>query len=344
MATLESLQAKIAKLQVQAEAIAKKDSSAVLEKISELMSKHGLTTADIDAHTGGKKRGPKPGAKAAVKAGASTAKYQNPKTGATWTGHGRAPAWVANAKDRTKFLIDATGATASKPKVSAKAPGKAAAKGKLPPKYINRKTGETWSGHARPPAWLKDVKDRSKFLITGGAEATVAATANAVSKAKASAKKGASKSSGATGGKGQPKGAQPALYRDPKSGSTWSGRGRAPAWLASVKDRSKFLIDGAGVAADAGVSTKTEPAAKKAVAKQAVAKKVAATKVALTKKAAVKKTAAEKTMNAKAPAKKAPAKKAATSVKKAPEKKTPRNSVTVTAPVATVESGAESTT
>ncbi|MFL9929950.1 H-NS family nucleoid-associated regulatory protein [Paraburkholderia sp. RL18-103-BIB-C] len=26
-------------------------------------------------------------------------------------------------------------------------------------------------------------------------------------------------------------------YRDPKSGATWSGRGRAPAWLAGAKGR-----------------------------------------------------------------------------------------------------------
>ncbi|MFM0053839.1 H-NS family nucleoid-associated regulatory protein [Caballeronia grimmiae] len=37
-------------------------------------------------------------------------------------------------------------------------------------------------------------------------------------------------------------GAQPAKYRDPKSGAEWSGRGKAPGWLASVKDRNKFLI------------------------------------------------------------------------------------------------------
>lgn len=43
----------------------------------------------------------------------------------------------------------------------------ARSKGKLPPKYMNPATGETWSGHARPPAWIKDVKDRSKFLIAG---------------------------------------------------------------------------------------------------------------------------------------------------------------------------------
>jgi DNA-binding protein H-NS len=333
MATLESLQAKIAKLQVQAEAIAKKDSSGVIAKIRDIMEKHGLTTADVEAYvSGAKKRGRKPGVKAAAKAASSVAKYRDPKTGATWTGHGRAPVWIANVKDRTKFLVDATGATASKPKILPKAPGKAAAKGKLPPKYINRKTGETWSGHARPPAWIKDVKDRSKFLIAGGAEATVAATASAVSKAKAATKKSASTSVGATGGKGQPKGAQPALYRDPKSGSTWSGRGRAPAWLVGAKDRSKFLIDGAGAAADVSASSETKPSAKKAVARKAVVKKVEATKTAPTKKVTVKKMVAKKTVSAKVPPKKAPAKKA------------PRQSVAVPAPVAAVESGAELTT
>jgi DNA-binding protein H-NS len=64
MATLEQIQAKMKQLQAQADAMLSKQSSAVLEKIRELMSKHGLTTADIDAHTSGKKRGPKPGAKA----------------------------------------------------------------------------------------------------------------------------------------------------------------------------------------------------------------------------------------------------------------------------------------
>jgi DNA-binding protein H-NS len=107
MTTLNSLQAKIAKLQAQAEAIVKKDSSAVIAKIRDLMEKHGLTTADIDAHIGGgKKRGRKPGVKLAAKSSASSAKYRDPKTGATWTGHGRAPKWIASAKDRSKFLVE----------------------------------------------------------------------------------------------------------------------------------------------------------------------------------------------------------------------------------------------
>ena len=115
------------------------------------------------------------------------------------------------------------------------------------------------------------------------------------------------------------------LYRDPKSGVTWSGRGRAPAWLASAKDRREFLIGGDSAAADA------KPAVTKAVAKKAPT---------------AKKTAAKKAVSAKAPAKKAAAKNAVpVAVKKeAPAKKAPRKSVAVPAPVATVESGAELTT
>jgi DNA-binding protein H-NS len=212
MATLKSLQAKIAQLQAKAEAIVKKDSSTVVAKIRDLMEKNGLTVADIAAHIGGgRKRGPKPGAKLAAKPSASAARYRDPKTGATWTGHGRAPAWIANAKDRAKFLIGGSSSAAvnvgvaSKSKAAAKAASKTAANGKLPPKYRNPKTGETWSGHARPPAWIKDVKDRTKFLIQGegSVEPKAAAAkksgpakkaaANKVAAKKTTAKKGVAK-------------------------------------------------------------------------------------------------------------------------------------------------------
>jgi DNA-binding protein H-NS len=213
MATLESIQMKITKLQAQAEALIAKRASAVLDDIRSLMEKHGLTTADIEAHTraakGDAKRRPKAGAKRAGKAAATPPnrvasqaksklppKYINPKTGGTWSGHARPPAWIANVKDRSKFLIVDVGAvvsdagTASKQKAAAKSAGKSTAKGKLPPKYINPETGETWSGHARPPAWMKDVKDRSKFLIAG---ADAAAKSGSASKTKAVAKKSGAK-------------------------------------------------------------------------------------------------------------------------------------------------------
>nr|WP_321574565.1 H-NS histone family protein [Paraburkholderia franconis] len=127
MATLENLQAKIAKLQAQAEAIAKKESSTVIAKICDIMQKHGLTVADIEAQIGGgKKRGRKPAVQIAntavsavkTKSSAGTTgklppKYRDPKTGATWSGHARPPQWIAGAKDRSKFLIDSSSAASA---------------------------------------------------------------------------------------------------------------------------------------------------------------------------------------------------------------------------------------
>jgi H-NS histone family len=92
--------------------------------------------------------------------------------------------------------------------------------------------------------------------------------------------------------KGQPKGPQPAKYLDPKTGATWSGRGPAPAWLASAKDRSKFLIDAtSAVAVNASSASKAKPAAKTVVAKKRAARKAVSAKAAATKRAAPKKVA-----------------------------------------------------
>jgi DNA-binding protein H-NS len=286
--TLEAIQAKMKKLQAQADALMTKETAKALATIHRLMEEHGLTTADIDTHTGGKQR---------AKPATSVAKYRDPKSGATWSGHGRAPGWIASAKNRDKFLVD--GSTALlKPVHASKA--KTAGnyvRGPQPALYRDPKSGATWSGRGRAPAWLANVKDRSKFLIAGGAEATVATTAGTVSKGKAGSKKAASKAVGATGGKGQRKGPQPAMYRDPKSGVTWSGRGRAPAWLASAKDRSKFFIGGVAVGAtDAGAVGKgstPKAAAKKSVTKKAVARRATPVKNAVAgKKAPVKKSLA----------------------------------------------------
>ncbi|MFM0628390.1 H-NS family nucleoid-associated regulatory protein [Paraburkholderia xenovorans] len=172
------------------------------------------------------------------------------------------------------------------------------------------KSGATWSGRGRAPSWIAKAKDRSKFLIAGGGESTVATTAGAVSRVKTAVKK-ASKSVRASVGKGQRKGPQPAMYRDPKSGATWSGRGPAPAWFAGVKDRSKFLIDGA-----AAVPSETDVVSKaskpKAAGKSGVAAKTVATKKAVggkspaAKKAVSKKAALVKTIAAKVEAPTAP--------------------------------------
>lgn len=44
------------------------------------------------------------------------------------------------------------------------------------------------------------------------------------------------------GSKNSHKAAPVALYQDPKTGKTWSGRGREPGWIAG-KNRNRFLID-----------------------------------------------------------------------------------------------------
>ncbi len=131
MPTIDQLRVKITKLQTQADALIAKKMQAAVDQIRKIMLEHGLTTDDIEqkakarreaktAHGSVAKAPLKTRRKAAGSLpGKSAPKYLHPKTGATWTGHGRAPAWIAQVKDRSKFLIsnaasaaDGTDATA----------------------------------------------------------------------------------------------------------------------------------------------------------------------------------------------------------------------------------------
>ncbi|KXU82718.1 nucleoid-structuring protein H-NS [Paraburkholderia monticola] len=204
MPSLEQIQAKLKKLQAQADALIARKAQAAVDQIRELMLKHGLTTADIEAQAKarraarglngnvGRGRGRPAGASKAAKS-ATPAKYRDHKTGATWTGHGRAPGWIAGVKDRTVFLIDAASASKAAAAPAAKR-GKGQPKGAQPPKYLDPKSGATWSGRGPAPAWLAAVKDRSKFLIEG-------ATSAAPKAAKAAAKSGQAKAAASAVGK-----------------------------------------------------------------------------------------------------------------------------------------------
>jgi DNA-binding protein H-NS len=345
VATLESLQAKIKILEQQAEALIAKQSSAVIEKIRKLMSTHGLTIADVDLHGGGKRRAKGSEGKSAAKPATSAAKYRDPKTGATWSGHGRAPAWIASAKNREKFLVDESAVAANEPSPSkAKAAGNYV-RGPQPAMYRHPKSGATWSGRGRAPAWIAETKDRAKFLISDADEANVATT-GPVSKAKTVSKK-VSKVVKTTTERGEPKGLLPARYLDPKTSATWSGRGRAPAWIAVAKDRSKFLIDApAAVSAAPAMTSEPKVAAKKSGTKKVVAKNAVTKKVvihdttAAEKAVSSKKAAAQKVLAA---GKKVAAKKSATLQVKRPiarklaPKKTP---VTTNAEAKAVPEGA----
>ena len=94
----------IARLQAQQEALdnqlaaaKEKETQHALREIVEKMREYGITLNEL---MGRKSDGQRP---------EPAAKYQDPKTGATWSGRGRAPAWLADAKDRTEFLISGNG-------------------------------------------------------------------------------------------------------------------------------------------------------------------------------------------------------------------------------------------
>lgn len=92
------LKKQIAALQEQAEAARVAEVAEVVADIQAKVTEYGLTEQDIFP----KKRGRLAASKAS--AAPLPAKYQNPKTGETWSGRGRAPGWLAG-KNRERFLI-----------------------------------------------------------------------------------------------------------------------------------------------------------------------------------------------------------------------------------------------
>lgn len=102
--TYKETMAKIAELQEHAERLRKKEIPAVLADIRQKVAEYGLTPADIfggKRAAAGKKSAP---ASKKVAAQVGVPKYRDPKTGATWTGRGRAPAWIAG-RNRKRFEI-----------------------------------------------------------------------------------------------------------------------------------------------------------------------------------------------------------------------------------------------
>lgn len=95
MATYKELQAQLAALSEQAEAARLAESQAVIDEIRAKVAEYGLTKNDIFGRARRATRTDKT---------APVPKYRDPATGATWSGRGRAPAWI-NQKKRERFLI-----------------------------------------------------------------------------------------------------------------------------------------------------------------------------------------------------------------------------------------------
>lgn len=88
---------------MQLEDVRANEISDVVEKIRAWMEEYGLSIDDIE----GKRRRGRPagsgGAKAVTQKEPLPPKYLAPKTGKTWSGRGRAPAWLGKRPER--FLI-----------------------------------------------------------------------------------------------------------------------------------------------------------------------------------------------------------------------------------------------
>jgi DNA-binding protein H-NS len=97
VATYKQIRAQIEKLQAKAEDLRKQELETVIAQMREKIAELGITPEDLFSR--------KRGARSAVSAKAPREpKYQNPKTGETWSGMGRAPGWIQGT-NRDRFLI-----------------------------------------------------------------------------------------------------------------------------------------------------------------------------------------------------------------------------------------------
>jgi DNA-binding protein H-NS len=177
MSKLTALKKQIATLQAQAERIAKTEASSAIAKVKQIMAEFNLTIEHLTQTVTGKHAAKKTKVKAA-----SVAKYADPKTGKTWSGFGRAPGWIAGAKNREAFLVDKSGIKAAEPAVKAPAAAKKASVKKAAVKVA--KAVKVATKVAKKAA--KPAGKRVKAEATAAAEAavkTVATKPAAVKKA-----------------------------------------------------------------------------------------------------------------------------------------------------------------
>ena len=107
MKTYSDIKAEITKLEKQAEALRKSEVAGVVARIKAAITAYSLTAADLGL--GGSAKAARPSKAKSAKKTATTigvAKYHDPKTGKTWTGRGKPPAWIAGVKNRAAYLID----------------------------------------------------------------------------------------------------------------------------------------------------------------------------------------------------------------------------------------------
>ncbi len=97
MATYLELKAQAEALALQAEEARLAELDTIITTMREQIAEYDITAEQLF----GRRRAVAPSTRAPI-----APKYRDPKTGATWSGRGKAPQWIANAKNRDRFLIE----------------------------------------------------------------------------------------------------------------------------------------------------------------------------------------------------------------------------------------------
>lgn len=96
MSTYAEIKAQIADLEKKAHEARSSEITSAKAQIAEIMKTYGLSLSDLEGSA-------KP--KSYKVRQSVAAKYRSEETGATWTGRGRAPLWLAG-KNKDDFLIE----------------------------------------------------------------------------------------------------------------------------------------------------------------------------------------------------------------------------------------------
>ncbi|NML32091.1 H-NS histone family protein [Paraburkholderia antibiotica] len=97
MSQYADLKAQIAKLQAQAEEARRTEIDNVIADIRQKIAEYGLSAQDLGFAVAARRGRP-------PKKAPLPAKYQDPKSGNTWSGRGKPPKWIVG-KNRERFLI-----------------------------------------------------------------------------------------------------------------------------------------------------------------------------------------------------------------------------------------------
>ncbi|MGU7780957.1 H-NS histone family protein [Burkholderia sp. PU8-34] len=94
MQSVQKLQAQLAELDRKIRTARRAERHSALEQVRHLVTTYALTAREVFGQ----------GYSDREKLFTVGAKYRDPATGATWSGRGRAPSWIAG-RDRAAFLI-----------------------------------------------------------------------------------------------------------------------------------------------------------------------------------------------------------------------------------------------